>query len=75
VGPKQIRKFLKTLEDKTPKLDYATAGTGEFNGESLTDQAREATLLVTAIRTADKLPTDQEPISRTHCHPEGPQGI
>ena len=50
VGPKQIKKFLTGLGDKGPKLDYAAPGSGEFNGEALADQARKATLLITAIR-------------------------
>ena len=54
VGPKQIKTFLSSLGDKAPRVDYAPAGTGEFNGESLTDQARKATLLITAIRGGEK---------------------
>jgi S1-C subfamily serine protease len=50
VGPKQIKTFLATLGDKSPKVEYAPAGTGEFNGETLTEQAKKATLLITAIR-------------------------
>jgi hypothetical protein len=50
VGPKQIRNFLTGLGEKAPKVEYVPAGTGEFNGETLTEQAKKATLLITAIR-------------------------
>ena len=54
VGPKQIKTFLDSLGDKSPHLDYAPAASGEFNGEALTDQAKKATLLITAIRGEEK---------------------
>lgn len=51
VGPMQIKKFLETLGDKAPKtLVWEPAGTGEFDGEKLTDEARKSTLLVIAVR-------------------------
>jgi hypothetical protein len=50
VGPKQIQAFLQTLGPKAPSLKYAPPGDGEFDGESLTEKARKATVLITAIR-------------------------
>ncbi|HRK32153.1 MAG TPA: trypsin-like peptidase domain-containing protein [Tepidisphaeraceae bacterium] len=51
VGPKQIKRFFDKIGGKAPKTAYwEPAGTGEFDGERLTDTARKATLLVIAIR-------------------------
>jgi S1-C subfamily serine protease len=50
VGPKQIAAFFTALGDKAPKYEIEPMGSGEFDGEKLTDQAKKATVLITAIR-------------------------
>jgi S1-C subfamily serine protease len=51
VGPNQIRKFLEKIGDKAPKnVVWESPGTAEFDGEKLTGQARQSTLLILAIR-------------------------
>ena len=49
VGPKQVKYFLTSPGDKAPKVECGATGTGEFNGEALTEQPKMATLLITAI--------------------------
>jgi S1-C subfamily serine protease len=50
IGPMQIKKFVDGLGDKAPKIQYEAASDGTFNGEKLTEQAKKATVLITAIR-------------------------
>lgn len=51
VGPNQIKKFLESIGDKAPKnIIWEPPGTGEFDGEKLTDQAKKSTLMVIAVR-------------------------
>jgi S1-C subfamily serine protease len=53
VGPMQIKRFLDSLGEKAPNnVEWIPPGTGEFDGEALTEQARQSTLLVMAIRGA-----------------------
>jgi S1-C subfamily serine protease len=56
VGAKQIQTFLSTVGAKAPKVTYAAVGTGEFDGEKLTEQGRKATVLIIAIRGAEQPP-------------------
>ena len=55
IGPLQIKTFLDSLGDKAPPVQYAAAGTGDFDGEKLTADAKKATVLIIAIRG---LPSD-----------------
>jgi len=50
VGPNQMMSFFKALGDKAPKFQTTAVGTEEFNGEALTERAKKATVLITAIR-------------------------
>lgn len=52
-GPMQIKRFLDTLGDKAPKIEYVPTAPGDFDGESLTEKARKATLWVLAVRTGE----------------------
>jgi hypothetical protein len=50
VGPKQMEAFFTALGAKAPKFEKEPPGSGEFDGEKLTEQAKKATVLITAIR-------------------------
>ena len=50
VGPTQMAAFFSALGAKAPKVETEALGSGEFDGEKLTEQAKKATVLITAIR-------------------------
>jgi S1-C subfamily serine protease len=52
VGPNQIERFLGTLGEKAPKLDYVSRSQNPpaFDRVKLTEQARKATMQIFAVR-------------------------